>query len=60
MRELKNKIVTQSPAGLRKNDQILDNSEPAAAVEKPFLKSRDDGDREKVRKRERKALLKSL
>jgi regulator of ribosome biosynthesis len=65
LRELKNKIVSSGPAGLGKkmaNDQILDNSDATKAppAEKASLKARDDMERDRLRKRERKALLKSL
>lgn len=75
LRELKNRIVSSGPAGTGKTgdgskaafEQILDSSAKDAPVKteskevtRPNLKTRDDVDRERIRKRERKALMKSL
>ena len=67
MRELKNKISAadqMAPKGNKGvNDKIIQQKPEEATVvagQTPNLKQREDVDREKIRKRERKALLKSL
>jgi len=62
LRELKNKISANEPAGGKKTnmmEQVLPDSS-AKKDDKPNLKQREDVERERVRKRERKALMKSL
>ena len=67
LRELKNKISAadqMAPKGNKGvNDKIIQQKPEEATVvagQTPNLKQREDVDREKIRKRERKALLKSL
>ena len=71
MRELKNKINSSGPAGLGGESKAKSSSDPQI-LEKPLesaenkepkepsMKQRQDVERDRVRKRERKALLKSL
>jgi hypothetical protein len=68
LRELKNKIVTSGPAGKGGNKDKILAQKPSEKEEgeitvpdgKVNLKQRGEDEREKIRKRERKALMKSL
>ena len=67
LRELKNKITTSGPAGKGNKDQVLaqkkeegEVSVPEAKKPKVDLKQRGENERDQIRKRERKSLMKSL
>jgi len=65
LRELKNKVTTSGPAGSgnQGKDQVLggnSNNNTQEKKENIGLKQRSEGDRDQVRKRERKSLMKSL
>lgn len=74
LRELKNQVSTSGPAGkggakVGSTDQILDPAGPASkqiaeappsADPKSSFKNRDEQERNTIRKRERKSLMKSL